>query len=118
VYPERETNRDVYEHTVRKVAMASLEGISGTVFVYGQTGTGKTYTMMGHQRTQKEGVQHGAMVSLPAIEMNGELVSARTRNLYETYENSGVLIFAMQDLFTKINEIQIAERELNNQVTF
>ena len=48
VYPERETNRDVYEHTVKKVAMASLEGISGTVFVYGQTGTGKTYTMMGH----------------------------------------------------------------------
>lgn len=32
--------------------MASLEGINGTVFVYGQTGTGKTYTMMGYQRTK------------------------------------------------------------------
>jgi AAA+ superfamily predicted ATPase len=88
--------------------MASLDGISGTVFVYGQTGTGKTYTMMGHQRTQKEGVFHGAIVSTPVIDNNGELVSARTRNLYETFENSGVLIFAMQDLFTKINDIQIS----------
>ena len=35
VYGERDTNRDVYEQTVRKVALASLEGINGTVFVYG-----------------------------------------------------------------------------------
>lgn len=35
VYGERDTNRDVYEQTVRKVALAALEGINGTVFVYG-----------------------------------------------------------------------------------
>jgi len=62
VYGERDTNRDVYEQTVRKVAMASLEGINGTVFVYGQTGTGKTCTMMGYQRTQALNPHHGAVV--------------------------------------------------------
>ena len=29
------------------MVLSSLEGINGTVFVYGQTGTGKTFTMMG-----------------------------------------------------------------------
>lgn len=29
--------------------MSALDGLNGTVFVYGQTGTGKTYTMMGKQ---------------------------------------------------------------------
>jgi hypothetical protein len=27
--------------------MSSLEGINGTVFMYGQTGAGKTFTMLG-----------------------------------------------------------------------
>ena len=27
--------------------MSSLNGINGTVFMYGQTGAGKTYTMLG-----------------------------------------------------------------------
>lgn len=52
IYNEQDTNRDVYEQTVKKVVLSSLEGLNGTVFVYGQTGTGKTYTMMGNQRTR------------------------------------------------------------------
>jgi len=46
------------------------------------------------------------------------MVSARTRNLHETYENSGVLIFAMQDLFNKMSEIEITYRSMNNIVQF
>lgn len=118
VYGERNTNRDVYEQTVRKVAMGSLEGISGTVFVYGQTGTGKTYTMMGHQRTQDEDIQHGAKVSTQLYDKNGAIVSARQKNLYETYENSGVLIFAMQDIFNKIQEIQITQQNFKRAIRF
>ena len=33
------------------VVLAALDGVNGTVFVYGQTGTGKTYTMMGNEKT-------------------------------------------------------------------
>ena len=46
------------------------------------------------------------------------MVSARTRNLHETYENSGVLIFAMQDLFNKMSETEITQRSMNNAVQF
>jgi Cdc6-like AAA superfamily ATPase len=78
----------VYEQTVKKVVNQALEGISGTVFVYGQTGTGKTYTMMGSQRALKR-------------DQSGMLRDHS--NLHETFENSGVLVFSMQDLFERIH---------------
>ncbi|EGD73006.1 Kif3b protein, partial [Salpingoeca rosetta] len=38
---------DVYNTTARPIVEAALEGYNGTIFAYGQTGTGKTYTMEG-----------------------------------------------------------------------
>lgn len=37
----------MYDETVRPLVSAVFEGFNGCVFVYGQTGTGKTYTMEG-----------------------------------------------------------------------
>ncbi|KAL6545486.1 Kinesin-like protein nack1 [Orobanche gracilis] len=37
----------VYEHGVRTVALSALIGINATIFAYGQTSSGKTYTMRG-----------------------------------------------------------------------
>jgi len=38
---------DVYDEAVRPIVDSVLQGFNGTVFAYGQTGTGKTYTMEG-----------------------------------------------------------------------
>jgi len=38
---------DIYEETVRALVTSVLDGFNGTIFAYGQTGTGKTYTMEG-----------------------------------------------------------------------
>jgi centromeric protein E len=62
---------------VKRVALSSLEGINGTVFVYGQTGSGKTYTILGKERLQKN---------------------------FRKSEEHGVLIYALKDLFEKIEE--------------
>ncbi|KAJ3174203.1 NADH-ubiquinone oxidoreductase chain 1 [Geranomyces variabilis] len=40
-------NKDLYEDSARDVVRAAMEGINGTVFAYGQTASGKTYSMMG-----------------------------------------------------------------------
>ncbi|RKO84700.1 kinesin motor domain-containing protein, partial [Blyttiomyces helicus] len=37
----------LYEGSTREVVRAAMEGINGTVFAYGQTASGKTYSMMG-----------------------------------------------------------------------
>lgn len=39
--------RDLYDETFRPLVESVLAGFNGTIFAYGQTGTGKTYTMEG-----------------------------------------------------------------------
>lgn len=38
---------DLYDETFRDLVDSVLNGFNGTIFAYGQTGTGKTYTMEG-----------------------------------------------------------------------
>jgi hypothetical protein len=47
VYDWNSTQQDIYEETVRPLVSSVLDGFNGTIFAYGQTGTGKTYTMEG-----------------------------------------------------------------------
>jgi kinesin family protein 3/17 len=41
------TQAEVYENTAAAIVNSVLQGYNGTVFAYGQTGTGKTHTMDG-----------------------------------------------------------------------
>jgi hypothetical protein len=40
------TNEDVYAGTVRELVTGVLYGINTTIFAYGATGSGKTFTMV------------------------------------------------------------------------
>lgn len=43
-HPEHDTEY-IYQHSVRNVVLAAMNGFHGSVFTYGQTSTGKTHTM-------------------------------------------------------------------------
>ena len=47
VYDQDAMQQDVYVHTARPAVEAVLAGYNSTMIAYGQTGTGKTYTMEG-----------------------------------------------------------------------
>ncbi|KFP09875.1 Kinesin-like KIF3C, partial [Egretta garzetta] len=47
VYDASSKQADLYDETVRPLIDCVLQGFNGTIFAYGQTGTGKTYTMQG-----------------------------------------------------------------------
>ncbi|KAJ2004183.1 tubulin-dependent ATPase kip3 [Coemansia thaxteri] len=47
VYGEASTQRDVYEGTTRGLLDSVMNGYNATVFAYGATGCGKTYTISG-----------------------------------------------------------------------
>eukprot|EP01006_Ploeotia_vitrea_P037465 TRINITY_DN66130_c1_g8_i1.p1 TRINITY_DN66130_c1_g8~~TRINITY_DN66130_c1_g8_i1.p1 ORF type:complete len:769 (-),score=454.54 TRINITY_DN66130_c1_g8_i1:1118-3304(-) len=47
VFPPDSRQERIYEETVRALVDSVLDGYNGTIFAYGQTGTGKTYTMEG-----------------------------------------------------------------------
>ena len=46
-YDHNQQNTEVYDTSCAEIVMGALNGINGTVFMYGQTGAGKTYTMLG-----------------------------------------------------------------------
>lgn len=45
VYSESITNSEIYNDSISQFVEKFLEGYNSSVFVYGQTGTGKSYTM-------------------------------------------------------------------------
>lgn len=45
--------KDLYDQAVVPIVNEVLEGFNCTIFAYGQTGTGKTYTMEGECRRSK-----------------------------------------------------------------
>ena len=47
IFGKESDQKTVFESTVPYIECA-LEGLNATVFTYGQTGTGKTHTMLGH----------------------------------------------------------------------
>jgi hypothetical protein len=47
VVPPNTPQEIVYNSTALPIVESVLEGYNGTIFAYGQTGTGKTHTMEG-----------------------------------------------------------------------
>jgi hypothetical protein len=46
-YDSRASQSEIYQNTAAPIIANVLEGYNGTIFAYGQTGTGKTHTMTG-----------------------------------------------------------------------
>ena len=57
IIPPSESNSSLFEKIIKQNITSLLKGINITLFLYGQTSTGKTYTMKGDQ-TSNEGLIH------------------------------------------------------------
>ncbi|CDR94764.1 kinesin, putative [Babesia bigemina] len=63
------SQQDIYEATAKDLVPKAFEGINGTVFAYGCTSAGKTYTMIGDEK--EEGIVQLSLKSL--FELRQEL---------------------------------------------
>lgn len=50
------SQEEVYTTCAESVVSRVMEGVNGTIFAYGQTGAGKTYTMTGEMQFRLRGV--------------------------------------------------------------
>lgn len=48
VYPTNTTQRELYKSICEQIAVSTLEGYNGSIIAYGQTASGKTYSMFGN----------------------------------------------------------------------
>jgi kinesin family protein 18/19 len=54
------TNEEIFKRSFSSLADNVLKGFNSTVFAYGLTGTGKTYTMFGNiYNTKKKDINQG-----------------------------------------------------------
>ncbi|XP_034755782.1 centromere-associated protein E [Etheostoma cragini] len=51
VFTSDETTNQLYQEIAKPLVVSSVEGYNGTIFAYGQTSSGKTFTMMGSSRS-------------------------------------------------------------------
>jgi len=56
VYGADSTQRQVYDETAFPLVESVIQGYNGTIFAYGQTGCGKTHTMMGEKSIDQRGI--------------------------------------------------------------
>jgi kinesin family protein 3/17 len=53
VFDQKNTQLDVYNQAARPILEAVMNGFNGTILTYGQTSSGKTYTMQGIDRYEE-----------------------------------------------------------------
>lgn len=47
VYGSNSSTWDIYNESIKDLIKSTIEGMNATIFAYGQTASGKTYTMKG-----------------------------------------------------------------------
>ncbi|DAZ93632.1 TPA: hypothetical protein N0F65_007966 [Lagenidium giganteum] len=47
IFDETASTQHMYQSVAKRIVRSTLDGINGTIFAYGQTSSGKTYTMQG-----------------------------------------------------------------------
>ena len=60
IYSPYNTTSQIYNNTMLPLIKSFVEGFNGTIFAYGQTSSGKTYTMMG-SGGKEDGIIHRAI---------------------------------------------------------
>jgi centromeric protein E len=67
-FGEDTDNRQVYESVAKDIVGSVVQGLNGTIFAYGQTSSGKTYTMQGSGNLEEglSGDSEGGLVHMAA----------------------------------------------------
>jgi len=105
VFGERVTTRQVYERAFREIVAGAAEGLNGAIMAYGQTSSGKTYSISGASAPSRSS-SSTAPSPIAADEVPyGGGGSPREK---------GIIHYALEDLFSQLS----AKSSGNNGHTF
>ncbi|XP_051130150.1 kinesin-like protein KIN-5B [Andrographis paniculata] len=97
VFGPKAQQRSIYDQAISPIVNEVLEGFNCTVFAYGQTGTGKTYTMEGGMRN-KSG-------ELPA---EAGIIPRAVRQIFDTLEAQNA-DYSMKVTFSELYNEEITD---------
>ncbi|XP_053686643.1 uncharacterized protein LOC128736187 [Sabethes cyaneus] len=113
IFDESVHTKDLFERVCRPIVHSTLNGINGTIFAYGQTSSGKTYTMMG------DGAGELGVVPLTAQEIFRQIENNKDRQFLirvgyiEIYNEKIFDLLDKSNTNLKILESQCGDVQLN-----
>ncbi|KAM8716372.1 hypothetical protein ACLKA7_003276 [Drosophila subpalustris] len=104
VFDQRSNNQEVFDGMAKHIVEACVKGFNGTIFAYGQTSSGKTYTMIGDEKNP------GVMV-LAAKEIFNQITNNSDRDYLLRVAFIEIYNEKIHDLLNKNNQdLKIVER--------
>lgn len=97
-FNEKASTHDVYEGVAQNIVESVVNGLNGTIFAYGQTSSGKTYTMQG-SGTIEEG--HGST--------GGGVVHMAARDIFSQIKNHPERSFLFRVSFIEIYNEEVKD---------
>ena len=80
VFDFKHSTKDIFDKVGKTIVNSCLSGINGTIFAYGQTSSGKTFTMNGDEQGKYPG-----LLPLSALHIFDTINSAVDRSIYCVY---------------------------------
>ncbi|KAG7347885.1 kinesin motor domain containing protein [Nitzschia inconspicua] len=98
-FGEDTDNRKVYDSVAKGIVGSVVQGLNGTIFAYGQTSSGKTYTMQG-SGSLEEGSEDGG---------EGGLVHMAARDIFSQIEKQENRLFLVRVSFLEIYNEEVRD---------
>ncbi|KAI8439971.1 hypothetical protein MSG28_001421 [Choristoneura fumiferana] len=108
VYDEKTKTADVYKDVAKPIVEAAIAGFNGTIFAYGQTSSGKTYTMSGTENSP-------GIIELAVLNLFAEIKSIPDRDFLVRVSYIEIYNETLKDLLNGEND-KIRVRETLNGV--
>ena len=104
VFDENATTTDVYDYVGTKIVKGVVNGVNGTIFAYGQTSSGKTFTMLGAPQTP-------GILELAAIDLFKYMGECSDRDFIVRVSFVEIYNEVIRDLLSESGDNTVAIRE-------
>eukprot|EP00578_Thalassiosira_sp_NH16_P026180 CAMPEP_0181097840 /NCGR_PEP_ID=MMETSP1071-20121207/11786_1 /TAXON_ID=35127 /ORGANISM="Thalassiosira sp., Strain NH16" /LENGTH=492 /DNA_ID=CAMNT_0023180353 /DNA_START=380 /DNA_END=1854 /DNA_ORIENTATION=- len=108
IFGEFNTTRQVYEQTSQGIVDSVANGLNGTIFAYGQTSSGKTYTMQG-SGTLEDGATTAGGTGSPGRGENGGIVHMAACDIFAHIEKEPERMFLVRASFIEIYNEEVRD---------
>lgn len=99
VFDHNSSQEEVYDSVCRPIVDSVLQGYNGTIFAYGQTGTGKTFTMEGINKKRRRSKQISPTKALPQQQANGNSGSDK---IVVDSKSAGIIPRTFEQIFNHV----------------
>jgi len=109
-FGENINNKQVYDGVAKGIVNSVVDGLNGTIFAYGQTSSGKTYTMQGAGNLEQGIGGEGGVVHMSAIDIFTQIQRKQDRNFLVRVSFLEIYNEEVRDLLGDTNQtLQIRE---------